>query len=62
MARNQSPVFNKGVLKLDRVKGVRKDNGNKFIDAPLKKSTKFPIPDRAKQTQESVTKDGYKKN
>jgi len=41
MARRRSPVF-KGSLTLDKVVGVRKDNGNKFLKSTdvLKPSTK----------------------
>jgi len=60
--RKVSPVFNKGSLTLDRVVGVRVDNGNKFIDAPVKKPVRFEaLSLKSMKAQANITADGYKK-
>jgi len=51
----------KGSLTLDKVTGVRKDNGKKFIEAPLKPSTDLPPTTKARKTSANVTRDGLKK-
>ena len=59
--RKTSPVFNKGSLSLNKVVGVRIDNGNKFIDAPVKKPIVLPETSKSMKDVANTTSDGYKK-
>lgn len=59
--RKVSPVFNKGSLTLDKVVGVRIDNGKRFINAPVKKPIVLPDSEKSMKTVANLTSDGYKK-
>ena len=51
----------KGSLNLDKVVGVRKDNGKSYTMIKPKPSTKLPIGNRSMKTESNITSDGYKK-
>jgi hypothetical protein len=59
--RKVSPVFNKGSLALNKVVGVRPDNTNEFIKAPLKKDTTFRLAQPSMKSVANTTTDGFKK-
>jgi len=60
MARTRTAVYS-GSLTLDKIVGVRMDNRNKFINAPVKPSTAAPVTPRSMKSTPNVTKDGLKK-
>jgi hypothetical protein len=62
MARNLStPVYDQGILKLDKVTGIRHDKGQKMTYVPVKNPYKNDPP-AAMKTVANVTKDGKKKS
>ena len=61
MARNYStPVYNQGVLKLDKVTGIRHDKNQKITYVPVKNPYKSDPPAGMK-TISNITSDGLKK-
>jgi hypothetical protein len=54
-------AINKGSLELDKIVGVRPDNGRKFSQVKVKPSDKLPEAVRSTKTVEN-TKQGWKKN
>jgi len=51
----------KGSLELDKIVGVRPDNGRKFSQVTVKPSDKLPEVTKSKKTTENTTQ-GWKKN
>ena len=61
MARNTTAVYNQGILKLDRVVGIRHDKGQRMSYVPVKNPYKNDPP-KAMKTVANVTSDGLKKS
>jgi len=51
-----------GSLTLDKIVGVRMDNRNKFINAPVKPSNDLPVTTPSRKTVRNITSDGLKKS
>ena len=61
MARNLSTAVYKGVLKLDKVVGIRHDLGQRMTYVPVKNPYKNDPP-AAMKSVANITKDGKKKS
>jgi hypothetical protein len=61
MARNlTTPVYDQGVLKINKVTGIRPDGNNKMQYVPVKEPYKNDPPAAMKKVA-NITKDGLKK-
>ena len=60
MARNTTAVYDQGILKLDKVTGIRHDKGQRMTYVPDKNPYKNDPP-AAMKKEANVTRDGLKR-